>query len=42
MPEFNEKVVPIVIKKGQQGQKFRIPFKNDGPQDLEIDFTFAK
>jgi hypothetical protein len=40
--ELNEKVVPLVIKKGQAGQKFRIPFKNNGPQDLDIDFTFAK
>lgn len=42
LPEFNEKVVPLVVKKGQTGQKFRIPFKNSGSQDLEIDFTFAK
>ena len=32
----------MVVKKGQQGQKFRIPFKNNGPQELDIDFTFAK
>jgi hypothetical protein len=42
MPEFNEKVIPLVVKKGQSCQKFRIPFKNCGAQDLEIDFTFAK
>lgn len=42
MTEFNEKVIPIVVKKGQSNQKFRIPFKNCGPQDLEIDFTFIK
>ena len=42
MPEFNEKVVPLVIKKGQSCQKFRLPFKNTGSQDLEIDFTFVK
>jgi len=40
--EFNQKVVPIVIKKGQSCQKFRIPFKNNGPQDLDVDFSFAK
>jgi hypothetical protein len=28
---FNEKVIPLVVKKGQNGQKFRIPFKNNGP-----------
>ena len=30
MPEFNEKVIPLVVKKGQSCQKFRIPFKNSG------------
>ncbi len=39
---FNEKVIPLVVKKGQSNQKFRIPFKNTGPQDLDIDFTFVK
>ena len=42
MAEFNEKVIPLVVKKGQSNQKFRLPFKNNGPQDLEIDFTFVK
>jgi hypothetical protein len=42
MPEFNEKIVPLVIKKGQSCQKFRLPFKNTGAQDLELDFTFVK
>jgi hypothetical protein len=42
MTEFNEKVVPLVIKKGQSCQKFRVPFENTGAQDLEIDFTFVK
>lgn len=40
--EFNQKVVPIVLKKGQSCQKLRIPFKNNGPQDLDIDFSFAR
>lgn len=39
---FNEKVIPLVVKKGVNNQKFRIPFKNNGPQDLDIDFTFVK
>lgn len=43
MTEFNgEKVIPLVVKKGQSCQKFRIPFKNNGAQDIEIDFTFSK
>lgn len=42
MPSLGEKVVPLVLKKGQSCQKFRIPFKNIGAQDLDIDFTFAK
>jgi hypothetical protein len=43
MTDFNgEKVIPLVVKKGQSCQKFRIPFKNNGAQDLEIDFTFSK
>lgn len=28
--DLNEKVVPLVVKKGQGSQKFRIPFKNNG------------
>ena len=28
--QFNEKVIPVAIRKGQQQQKFRIPFKNTG------------
>jgi hypothetical protein len=40
--ELGEKVIPLVVKKGQSTQKFRIPFKNSGAQDLDIDFTFAK
>ena len=40
--DLNEKVIPLVVKKGQSCQKFRIPFKNNGLQDLEIDFSFAK
>ena len=42
MPDFNEKVIPVVVKKGLSNQKFRIPFKNSGSQDLDIDFMFAK
>jgi hypothetical protein len=40
--DLKEKIIPLVVKKGQSCQKFRIPFKNNGAQDLDIDFTFAK
>jgi hypothetical protein len=47
MTEYNnERVVPLVVKKGpQQGtgaQKFRLPFKNLGSLEIEVDFSFAK
>lgn len=47
MTEYNnERVVPLVVKKGpQQGtgaQKFRLPFKNLGSSEIEVDFSFAK
>ena len=42
----NQRVVPLVVKKGAQSgsgaQKFRLPFKNSGAQEMEIEFTFAK
>lgn len=31
MTEYKEKVIPLVVKKGVNNQKFRIPFKNTGP-----------
>lgn len=40
--DFKEKVIPLVVKKGQSNQKFRIPFKNTGPQELDVEFTFVK
>jgi hypothetical protein len=47
MAEYNnQKVVPLVVKKGPNmgsgAQKFRLPFKNNGTSELEIEFTFAK
>ena len=47
---MNEKIIPLVIKKpnssniqqANAGSKFRLPFKNNGAQDLEIEFSFAK
>ena len=46
MTEYNnEKVVPLVVKKGPQSgtgaQKFRLPFKNMGNQEIEVEFKFA-
>jgi hypothetical protein len=40
--DMNEKVIPLALKKGQNCQKFRIPFKNNGPQEVEVDFSFLK
>lgn len=47
--DLNEKMIPLVIKKPSSvalqangGSKFRLPFKNNGTQEIEIDFTFAK
>jgi hypothetical protein len=37
-----EKMIPLIVKKGVPGQKFRLPFKNTGNQDLELEFTFSK
>lgn len=42
MAEYKEKVIPLVVKKGVNNQKYRIPFKNNGPQDLDIEFMFVK
>ena len=47
---MNEKMIPLVIKKptsstmqqANAGSKFRLPFKNTGTLDLEIEFSFAK
>ena len=40
--ELDEKIIPIAIKKGQSNQKFRIPFKNVGPSEVDMDFSFMK
>jgi hypothetical protein len=40
--DLGEKIISIAIKKGQANQKFRIPFKNTGPSDVEMDFSFMK
>lgn len=47
MAEYNnQKVVPLVVKKGPNmgsgAQKFRLPFKNNGASEIEIEFSFAK
>lgn len=42
----NQRVVSLVVKKGPQSgtgaQKYRLPFKNMGAQEMELEFTFAK
>ena len=42
LSDFNERVIPLAIKKGQGGQKLRIPFKNNGPSEVEVEFSFVK
>lgn len=37
----DQSVIPLAIKRQGGQQKFRIPFKNNGSQDVEIDFSFA-
>ena len=48
--DLNEKTIPLVIKRpsastlqqASAGSKFRLPFKNNGAQELEIEFSFAR
>lgn len=49
--EMKERMIPIVIKKpvgtaaltsSAAASKFRLPFKNNGTQELEVEFSFAK
>lgn len=50
--DMKERLIPVVVKKpvgsaaltsaANAGSKFRLPFKNNGPQEIEIEFTFAK
>lgn len=48
--DLNEKAIPLVIKRpsaqtlqqASAGSKFRLPFKNNGAQELEIEFSFAR
>jgi len=35
-------VLPLAIKRTPACQKFRIPFKNNGDQDVEVEFSFLK
>jgi len=35
-------VIPLGVKKETGQQKFRIPFKNKGAQDLEVEFSFLE
>lgn len=40
--DMGEKIIPLAVKKGQPNQKFRIPFKNTGASEVDIDFSFLK
>lgn len=42
--QFDQKIVPIAIKKvpSQPIQKFRLPLKNDGNSDVEVELQFMK
>lgn len=40
--KLDEKIIPLVVKKGAAAQKYRIPFKNTSPSEVEIDFSFLK
>lgn len=35
-------LIPIAVKPQGDNQKFRLPFRNDSPIDLDIDFSFIK
>jgi len=35
-------LIPLCIKNTAGQQKFRIPFKNTGEQDIEVEFSFHK
>ena len=38
----NSNYIPLVVRTSQPASKYRIPFRNMGSQDAEIDFTFVK
>jgi hypothetical protein len=50
--DMKERLIPVVIKKpvgsaaltsaANAGSKFRLPFKNNGTQEIEVEFTFSK
>ena len=39
---LQDKHIPLAIKNISGQQKFRIPFKNTGEQDIEVEFAFHK
>ena len=38
--QSNHQIVPLAIKNIEGQQKFRIPFKNMGTQEIEVEFLF--
>ena len=36
------KIIPVALKKASGCQKFRVPFKNEGCSDQEVEFSFIK
>ena len=42
MSEKEKQLIPLAIKNTAGPQKFRIPFKNTGEQDIEVEFSFHK
>jgi len=37
-----EKVIPIALKRSSGCQKFRVPFRNEGSCEQEVEFSFIK
>ena len=37
-----QKIIPVALKRQGGCQKFRVPFRNEGSQDAEVEFSFIK
>lgn len=37
-----QKIIPVALKKASGCQKFRVPFRNEGSGDAEVEFSFIK
>lgn len=38
----NEQVIPLAVKAVAAPQRFRIPFKNVGEHEIEVEFSFVR